>query len=245
LARHISLNGFYSGNTSASHYLDFRSDSVFIATFRGNGNVGIGVLTPVERIDMDGNLKMNSTKGILLNNVDRPFITRGFDQFASGTYAGLGRWGLFMEPSRVTIGFPDLPGKGFKISSYSDNSNISKDILVINNDGDTDVYGKVTRSNKTGSANLLPFAYGTVSGSGSISNGTGNFTVFRSGVGSYLIDFVEFISDASYTVQGSVLRTGGNLTAGPNLLGDIRVTITDLSGTLVDRDFSFVVYNPN
>ena len=53
----------YSGSpvSSAEHYLDIQSDTAFIATFRGNGNVGINNLTPAERLDVNGNINVTGT----------------------------------------------------------------------------------------------------------------------------------------------------------------------------------------
>lgn len=45
-AKYMHLWGYYEGSSSAGQYLDISSDSMFVATFRGNGNVGVGVLTP-------------------------------------------------------------------------------------------------------------------------------------------------------------------------------------------------------
>lgn len=89
-------------------------------------NVGIGVLNPAERLHIVGNMQLgNSDKGIMLDAQDRPFITRGWDPFTSGNYAGAGRWGLFMEQNGITIGMPNIPGKGFAICTYHENSTIN------------------------------------------------------------------------------------------------------------------------
>ena len=60
----IEMTG-YSGSLTASmhQYLDIRSDSVFIATFRGNGNVGIGTLSPSAKLDVVGSVRLNSLAG--------------------------------------------------------------------------------------------------------------------------------------------------------------------------------------
>ena len=72
-------------------------------------------------------VRIQSDVGIHLNAADRPIIVRDWDHFsgnASGGKAGIGRWGLFMEPSRLTVGIPsdvDVPGRIFQVAKYSTN----------------------------------------------------------------------------------------------------------------------------
>jgi hypothetical protein len=76
-----------------------------------------------------GGIASDSLKGISLTAADRPLITRGWDVFAStaGDKAGLGRWGLFMEPSVLVAGIPgdDMPGRSFAVGKYSTNGSYS------------------------------------------------------------------------------------------------------------------------
>ncbi|MBI5385935.1 MAG: hypothetical protein HZA90_14750 [Verrucomicrobia bacterium] len=62
--------------------------------------------------------------GIHLSAADEPMIVRDWDVFdpsAPGGKAGIGRWGLFMEPHRLTLGLPgdDLPGKLLQVAKYA------------------------------------------------------------------------------------------------------------------------------
>ena len=72
-------------------------------------------------------VRIQSDVGIHMNAADRPIIVRDWDRFsstASGGKAGIGRWGLFMEPSRLTLGIPsdvDVPGRIFQVAKYSTN----------------------------------------------------------------------------------------------------------------------------
>jgi len=103
-------------------------------------------------------------KGVVLDALDRPLITRGHDAFTSGIYNGLGRWGLFMEPNYLTIGFPSGNGN-FKISKYNADST-KTDLLT------------VTEAGKVGIGTTAPDYNLTVSGAGTsfmnIKDGTRN-----------------------------------------------------------------------
>lgn len=213
-------------------------------TFTGTGNFGLGTTTASEKLEIVGNLRMtSSSKGINLDGQDRPFITRGFDQFTSGNYAGLGRWGLFMEPSRLTFGIAALPGKAFEFASY--NTNSTKNTLLNISES-----GSVTRP-ATNNANLLPVAFGTIDGTNSaaILNGSGNFTASRIGLGFYRISIAdETISETTHTIMVNVIRnsvSGGTYVwATPSTsppVGSIFVKTGDNS----DQKFSFLVYRAN
>ncbi len=68
-----------------------------------------------------GGVRMDSgdSFGIVLNGVDRPLITRAFDPFTSGAYAGAGRWGMFMELGHLKIGIPAVAGRFFDVVKYN------------------------------------------------------------------------------------------------------------------------------
>ncbi len=64
--RTIGFNGFLIENNAASTFLDVVTDSLTLATFRGNGSVGINNLSPTERLDIRGN--MNISNGTIKAN---------------------------------------------------------------------------------------------------------------------------------------------------------------------------------
>jgi hypothetical protein len=111
------------------------------------GYFGFQTLDPKERLHLaNGNLRMDfSDKGIMLNGFDRPFITRAFDTFTTGLYSGLGRWGFFMEPSRLTMGIPNIFGKAWEVAKYEPNGGRTSLFGV-------DVNGAVQLSGDVGSA---------------------------------------------------------------------------------------------
>ena len=111
------------------------------ARFDGSGNLGIGTGTPGQKLDVagnaaiSGNLYANGPLGVVLNGQDRPLITRGYDVFSSGSYAGAGRWGLFMEPSTLTFGVPAIAGKNFQWATYGAASAVSATLMTLAQDG--------------------------------------------------------------------------------------------------------------
>lgn len=48
-------------NFANQSYLDVKSDSVVIATFRGDGNFGIGTVTPTDKLHVNGNVNVTGT----------------------------------------------------------------------------------------------------------------------------------------------------------------------------------------
>ncbi len=82
-AKYMQLWGFYDGNFSSNQYLDILSDSTFVATFRGNGNFGIGVGTPAYPLDVEG--VINSSSEYRLSG--KPVIRWG--ALAAGIYFNL------------------------------------------------------------------------------------------------------------------------------------------------------------
>ncbi len=59
----IQAYGFTGYTYSADTYLDITSDSAFIATFQGNGQVGIGTLSPTAKLDVEGDIKSTILTG--------------------------------------------------------------------------------------------------------------------------------------------------------------------------------------
>ncbi len=204
------------------------------------GNVGIGTTSPTEKLVIaSGNISLASSNlGILLNNADRPLITRGFDAFTSGNYDGAGRWGLFMEPSRLTLGFPNANGKGVEIARYETNSTRTT-LLTVNEEG------KMRRP-ATNNQDLLPVAMGNINNNGSIWGGTGNFTVEHPGAGNYYITFNGFAYDEhQYIVVATMNQVFNTLAfafSSQVTNGRLGIIVRAPNGTGVDQDIHFVMY---
>jgi hypothetical protein len=54
--RFFSFSGYTFADDAAESYFDVNSDAATIATFRGNGNVGIGINTPANKLDVAGDV---------------------------------------------------------------------------------------------------------------------------------------------------------------------------------------------
>jgi len=73
-----------------------------------------------------GGMRLLSNRGLALNADNKPIITRGWDPFDTSSgpdKAGLGRWGLFMEPYNLVLGIPaeDVGNRSFQVGKYSTN----------------------------------------------------------------------------------------------------------------------------
>jgi hypothetical protein len=65
--RRILFQGFAQNNFSNGQFLDVKSDSVFIATFRGNGRLGVNNLDPNYPLDVTGDI--NTTGALRVNGL--------------------------------------------------------------------------------------------------------------------------------------------------------------------------------
>ncbi len=232
--------GTGSGNSTGKIHFTLQGNPSL--TLNTAGNLGMGTTSPTEKLELSsGNILLsNSNLGIRLNAADRPMITRGWNPFTSGPYAGIGRWGLFKEPNNLVFGIPgDVTGSAFEFAGWYPNAGRLLLILI-------DVSGKMTRPN-TNSADLLPIAYGNVSSTGTIMTGTGNFIVAKVGVGTYQIKIPGTTYSTTHyttlvTVSGVIISAYGSLldvgTPGTN---GVLVIIKNSTGA-VDASFSFLVY---
>jgi len=130
-----------SGNSAAGDY-SFAAGSQACATNAGafvwadTQNTNFCSTTTNEfSIRAQNGVRIQADKGIHLNAADEPLIVRDWDAFAANapaSKAGIGRWGLFMEPTRLTIGIPsnDVPNRYFQIAKYSTNGAATQLVLV-------------------------------------------------------------------------------------------------------------------
>ena len=118
-------------------------------------------------------LRLQADKGIHLNAADEPLIVRDWDAFAAtapASKAGIGRWGLFMEPTRLTIGIPsnDVPNRYFQVAKYGTDGTATT-LLTVDQSGNLTLAGTLSAASLP--ANTL--TNGPGSGVNSIAAGTG------------------------------------------------------------------------
>jgi hypothetical protein len=203
------------------------------------GNVGIGVELANERLVIaSGNIQLQSSeKGIILNAADRPLITRGFDAFSSGANAGIGRWGLFMEPNRLVLGMPTgSDARAVEIAGYLSNGNRITRLTIHEN-------GTVRRPS-TNNVDLLPIAMGSIDNFAVVLGGSGNFSVTSNNNGMREITLTgRSYNNENYLTLVTCIQEGVTAYAMTQAEGGkLRVITYNQGGTLSNRSFHFVVY---
>jgi len=105
-----------------------------------------------------GGLYLWSNRGLRLNSADAPLITRGWDAFdatAPFEKRDHGRWGLFMEPSTLVAGIPDLGSSRFQVAKYQPNGNRTE-LLRVEQDGKAYCTQFVNTSDRNAKENFKP-----------------------------------------------------------------------------------------
>ncbi|MBG8555407.1 tail fiber domain-containing protein [Hymenobacter guriensis] len=189
------------------------------ASFNINGTGTVG-----------GNAFVNGGLGVVLNQQDRPLITRSWDSFASGTYQGAGRWGLFMESQALTFGVPALANKRFQWVTYNDNSGIAGTLMTLSQAGQlgvgTGTTGPTTTLDVRTTDESAAITVGRVDGiAGALYLGNGNHGLKRNyatgnDVGLYTTGGTLYLSANSTSTAQFALLNGGNVGIGTNIPGE-------------------------
>ncbi len=104
--------------------------------------------------------------------------------------------------------------------------------------------GEINRD-QTGSANLVPIAYGNISSGGTVNTSTGNISVTHSSTGVYEINISgESYSSTDYITTVTLVTSGAYTASASDVNNHLLVTIKDAAGNNVDATFNFVVYKP-
>ncbi len=91
-------------------------------------------------------VRIQTDAGIHLDALNTPIIVRDFDVFANtatNSKAGIGRWGLFMEPYNLTLGIPNVAGRYFQVAKYS-TSGAATQLFRVDQSGNVLAQGTVT-----------------------------------------------------------------------------------------------------
>ena len=110
--------------------------------------------------------------------------------------------------------------------------------------GSIKLSGELNRSS-TGTSNMVPIAYGNISGTGVVNSGSGNFSASRTTTGTYSITITgEAFQFQTYTTVVTPVgaSTAAIIVGTSSLAGNLIVYTYNASGAAVDNQFSFVVY---
>ena len=183
-----------------------------------NGNAGIGISTPAEKLSIRGNLGLYSG------------TTRyGFMDYNNAKWrmnAKLGGIGFTADDIILQHTYQQFTTSG-KVGIGTDTPTEKLDV-----NGNINLSGKLN-STLTGTANLIPIAYGKVNANGTIASGTGNFTIFYDPTypGHYRISVPGYTSSNAVLVAN--IEFDANNTFNPH-------TIFTYAGSL---GFSIQIYN--
>ncbi len=229
--------------------------------YRASGKIGIGTSSPSFLMDVQGSsatlqLKASSMNAVLYldrkGSTNHAYLlhrTNGANQFYVGLLGDNNYW--INSGSSSTF-------KGLKVKTSGDvamsgNLEIDEDVYINQNlevaddltVGSVTISGGDVKTQNTGSANMLPIAYGKVS-SGSLYGHTSNVTsVEKSGTGKYKINISGFT--AYNTTVITATKMGGNpwvvAQVGSFGSGYIKINVYDIKNdAYIDGAFSFVVY---
>ncbi|MBF9237021.1 tail fiber domain-containing protein [Hymenobacter sp. BT683] len=196
-------------------------------TIGGNGTV-TGNSTVGGTSTVTGNAYVNGGLGVMLNQQDRPLITRSWDAFGSGKYQGAGRWGLFMESEALTYGVPALANKRFQWVTYGESSGIASTLMTLNQAGQLGIgtTGPATTLDVRTTDENAAITVGRTDGVfGALYLGNANHGLKRNyatgnDVGLYTTSGTLYLSANGTSTAQFALLNGGNVGIGTNTPGE-------------------------
>ncbi|MDD3861361.1 MAG: hypothetical protein PHP74_00480 [Candidatus Gracilibacteria bacterium] len=98
-------------------------------------------------VRIDDSLSLGSPKGILMDSGIRPIITSNYSPFTSGTYSGVGSYGLFKENYSLAFGIPnfDVSTTYFDFKTYAADST-GTTLMRLSNTGILDMKSTVIKN---------------------------------------------------------------------------------------------------
>lgn len=231
-------------NLGLYYYNPDDGDSKTLLYFTQSGNAGIGTFTPQNKLHVHNTIGTNTSytqftntttggtsgDGLLtgINGVGHAFI---YNQETTRLYFGTA------GTTRMTIS--ESGNVGIGIDPPTEKLDVAGNI----NASGTVQASEVHRTS-TGSANLVPVAYGNISSTGFVQSGSGNITVSKISTGWYQVT----ITGEAYQFQiyTTVVTPAGNI--GPIMTntgsggGSLHVYTYNAAGAAADSQFCFVVY---
>jgi hypothetical protein len=151
------------------------------------------------------------------------------------------------DGSSVNKGFFQLSGNNVRMGTNSGNTTGNlivrmngTDRVTVDEVGNVNLSGELRRSSVTGTASLTPYCYGSVSTTGAVQHGTGNFSAQRLQQGYYRITCsgISFGNCVILVTSGIRSRLISTI-MGTN---EFDVVITNLADNEADADFDFVIF---
>ncbi|CAN5492729.1 hypothetical protein BH10BAC3_BH10BAC3_28510 [soil metagenome] len=200
--------------------------------FSNNDNIEAGILSANQQTVIRSGIVFGTDSSVQIR-AGGNFTRLTIDKLGNLTSGG----NASISGSATITGGANISGG----ASITGNANISGSAFVTSN---ATITGEVRRPS-TGSANLVPIAYGSVSLIGVIHSGTGNFTITWLGGGRYQLNITgETLNTTNFIFM--VTPVGGSV--GPPTVGiangELTIVMQTLTGGFMDNDFHFVVYKP-
>lgn len=237
----------YSGTNLTAHHFTLSHlkalSSRTLMMFDDDAKMGIGMSSSGGKVSIGHNSTVSSPTVDLIETED-DFARLSFTSQHTGAF-----WTIAGRNSTAP--------SNRRLNFYN---SVSGDVMSITGDGNVgigttspsaklEVDGTIKLDNElnraaTGSANLVPIAYGNISAAGAIHSGSGNFTVSRISAGFYAIS----ITGHAYQFQtftATVTPVGGGIPIIPSTgsgSNNLYVYTFNVAGAATDSQFCFVVY---
>jgi len=228
-------NGSGDNNTSLGYYAGFNNGTGIQNTFLG-AKAGVSNVTGKNNVFVGHSAGSGNQYGIE-NTLIGAFSDVGSPSLLNATAIGYNAY--VTQSYSIVLGSIGGVNGGTADTRVGIGTTAPSERLEII--GNFKVSGEVNHPS-TGTSNLLPIAFGNISSGGAINSGSTNFTVTRTATGIYNIDIVN--QSFSFSTYSTVITpVGGPLIAGTDSAsGNLLVRLYNLSGTLTDATFSFVIY---
>lgn len=195
-------------------------------------NVGIGIPTPAFKLDVLSTIipvaRFTGPSGMYIS------------LFENNLYRGyIGSWAGADEDVDFGTGVGNATGK-----VHLTIQGIPK--LTVAASGAVDVQDELTRSSKTGNANLLAIAYANINSTGFVQTGSGNISVSHPSTGFYDITITgeNYHFQQYITVVTPIGSTTPVISTTGSGAGRLQVFLYNVAGASIDGNFHFVIYKP-